>query len=93
MTVRLPLRQRTHTLNPGHKPSADRPLRRSRLVQLGLLMASLLMGMAHQPRWTLAQELQAVSAEFPELFSYCDTSIVYLLRDGDAAILFNICAG
>ncbi|MFM8250611.1 MAG: MBL fold metallo-hydrolase [Planctomycetota bacterium] len=93
MTVRLPLRQRTHTLNPGHKPSADRPLRRSRLVQLGLLMASLLIGMTHQPRWTLAQELQAVSAEFPELFSYRDTSTVYLLRDGGAAILFNIGAG
>ena len=37
-----------------------------------------------------AAELRPVSAEWPDIFVYRDTCNIYLLRDGDAAILFNL---
>jgi glyoxylase-like metal-dependent hydrolase (beta-lactamase superfamily II) len=57
------------------------------------MMASFLLGMTVQSRCAPAKEPQAVSADFPGLFSFRDTSTVYLLRVGDAAILFNFGAG
>jgi len=40
-----------------------------------------------------AQQLQPVSDAFPELYAYRDTATVYLLKEGEAAILFNLGAG
>jgi glyoxylase-like metal-dependent hydrolase (beta-lactamase superfamily II) len=58
-----------------------------------LPLAAMILGVLCTANSTRGQQLQPVSDSFPELFAYRDTATVYLLKEGDAAILFNLGAG